>query len=142
MRSPPRPASPRTSWGAPDLQGIWHEDLETPLQRDPYDYLIVPNFIDPGAFRAVSDDFPDVPGPGSHPPAELTIKGRFADLMDELQGEAFRRAIERKFDLDLAGRRLQLRAHASLLGMLQGSMKLDSICIAKRYIYQYKIQGY
>src|SRR5579872_3709623 len=25
----------RTSWGDPDLQGIWHEDLDTPLQRDP-----------------------------------------------------------------------------------------------------------
>jgi hypothetical protein len=26
---------PRTPWGHPDLQAIWHEDLETPLQRDP-----------------------------------------------------------------------------------------------------------
>src|ERR1019366_10662188 len=25
----------RTPWGHPDLQGIGHEDLETPLQRDP-----------------------------------------------------------------------------------------------------------
>jgi len=25
----------KTSWGDPDLQGIWREDLQTPLERDP-----------------------------------------------------------------------------------------------------------
>src|SRR5579872_6614584 len=24
----------RTPWGEPDLQGIWHENFDTPLQRD------------------------------------------------------------------------------------------------------------
>ena len=76
----------------------------TPLQRDPYDFLIVPNFIAPEAFGGVSQDFPEVPGAGSHPPAELSIQGRFAALMDELQGEGFRQAIQRKFDIDLSGR--------------------------------------
>jgi hypothetical protein len=28
-------AAVRTPWGDPDLQGIWHEELEVPLQRDP-----------------------------------------------------------------------------------------------------------
>jgi hypothetical protein len=32
---PPQSGALRTPWGHPDLQGIWHEDLETPLQRDP-----------------------------------------------------------------------------------------------------------
>ncbi len=76
----------------------------TPLQRDPYEFLIVPNFIEPSAFAAVSKDFPDVPGPGSHPPGELSIRGKFADLMRDLDGEAFRRAIEAKFSIDLTGR--------------------------------------
>jgi len=60
---------------------------QTPLQQDPYPFLIIPNFILPAAFSQVSQDFPAVPGPGSHPPAELTIKGHFAGLMDELNGE-------------------------------------------------------
>ncbi len=77
---------------------------QTPLQQDPYHYLIVPNFILPEAFALVSQDFPAVPGPGSHPPAELMIKGHFAALMEELNGESFRRSIETKFAVDLTGR--------------------------------------
>ena len=76
----------------------------TPLERDPYDFLIVPNFIEPAAFPQVSKDFPIVPGPGSHPPSELSIAGHFAGLIEELQGEAFRKAIETKFGIDLTGR--------------------------------------
>ena len=75
-----------------------------PLQRDPYDFLIVPNFILPERFKDVSADFPAVPGAGSHPPAELVIEGHFKSLMDELQGPAFRRSIETKFGIDLADR--------------------------------------
>jgi hypothetical protein len=77
---------------------------QTPLQQDPYPFLIIPNFILPAAFSQVSQDFPAVPGPGSHPPAELTIKGHFAGLMDELNGESFRHGIEAKFGVDLTGR--------------------------------------
>jgi hypothetical protein len=58
----------------------------------------------PEAFARVSADFPKVPGPGSHPPSELAIRGAFAELMAELDGEAFRRAMEEKFNVDLTGR--------------------------------------
>ena len=75
-----------------------------PLTRDPFDFVIVDNFIRPAAFKGVVEDFPSIPGPGSHPPAELSIRGRFEALMDEMEGEAFRSAVERKFDLDLTGR--------------------------------------
>ena len=75
-----------------------------PLQRDPYEWLIVENFILPQQFANVSKDFPKVPGPGSHPPAELSIDGHFASLMQELEGPEFRAAIEKKFDVDLTGR--------------------------------------
>ena len=76
----------------------------TPLERDPFEYLVVPDFIKPEAFASVVADYPDVPGPGSHPPAELDIRGKFAELMDELLGPQFRAAIENKFAIDLAGR--------------------------------------
>lgn len=81
------------------------EALErTPLNREPYDYFIIENFIRPERFAEVSADFPAVPGAGSHPPAELDIRGHFAALMEELQGPRFRAGIEAKFDLDLSGR--------------------------------------
>ena len=76
----------------------------TPLERDPYDFVIVENFIQPERFPAVSADYPTVPGPGSHPPRDLVIKGHFEALMAELTGPVFRASVERKFDIDLVGR--------------------------------------
>lgn len=75
-----------------------------PLQRDPYDFLILPNFILPDRFKDILADFPAVPGAGSHPPGELVVTGHFKSLMDELQGADFRAAIEAKFGIDLTGR--------------------------------------
>ncbi len=82
-----------------------YEALATaPLVRDPYDFIAVENFIRPERFAEVSADFPKVPGPGSHPPSELTIAGHFAAAMAELDGPKFRESIERKFGVDLTGR--------------------------------------
>ena len=75
-----------------------------PLDRDPYDHIVIENFILPEAFKKVSADFPTVPGPGSHPPSELDIRGDFKGLMEELDGPLFRKAMEEKFDVDLTDR--------------------------------------
>jgi SM-20-related protein len=76
----------------------------TPVQHDPFDYLIVPNLVVPDRLDDVVRDFPVVPGPGSHPPDELRINGHFKALMDEMESPAFRQVIERKFGLDLSAR--------------------------------------
>ncbi len=76
----------------------------TPLETRPYDYLIVPQFVTRDHLQAVIDDFPEVPDPGSHPPSELSIDGAFATLLDELDREPFRTAIEQKFSLSLRPR--------------------------------------
>ena len=76
----------------------------TPLERDPFEYIVTPDFLRADRFPDVIKDYPKVPGPGSHPPAELTIQGHFKALMDELRGPAFQAAIERKFEIDLTGR--------------------------------------
>ena len=76
----------------------------TPLSSDPYDFIIVENFILKDQFPKVSADFPKVPGPGSHPPSELDIHGDFAGVMKEMDGPRFKEAIERKFGVDLTGR--------------------------------------
>jgi SM-20-related protein len=97
--------SAKADSGCPTMTYLDFETLDSsPLQRDPYEWLIVENFIRPEQFGNVSADFPKVPGPGSHPPAELSIKGHFDSLMKELQGDAFRAAIEKKFDIDLTNR--------------------------------------
>lgn len=76
----------------------------TPLQHDPYDFLVAPNFLRKAHFADVMADYPKVPGPGSHPPSELDIRGHFAGLVEELRGPTFQRLIEQKFGLDLTGR--------------------------------------
>jgi SM-20-related protein len=75
----------------------------TSLQDRPFDHVIVRDFVGPRHLGAILHAFPPVPGPGSHPPASLNIGKPFAALLAELQGDAFRHAIERKFAIDLAG---------------------------------------
>ena len=76
----------------------------TPIERDPFDYVIVQNFVEREKLDQVLPDYPEVPGPGSHPPAGLKISGHFKKLMDELLDAPFRKLVEEKFDVDLTGR--------------------------------------
>jgi hypothetical protein len=76
----------------------------TPLQRDPFDYLIVPGFLRPEHFTEALADYPEVPGPGSHPPSELDIRGHFAELIEELRGPLLQSIVETKFGVYLTGR--------------------------------------
>ena len=96
-----------------------------PLQKDPYEFLIVESFVKPDAFASIMADFPAVPGAGSHPPSELKIEGRFKAMLDELQKELFRRAIEKKFDIDLTGRPTMYTVRGFLRGT-DGSIHTDS----------------
>jgi SM-20-related protein len=76
----------------------------TPIERDPFDYVIVRNFVEREKLAEVLADYPQVPGPGSHPPAGLKISGHFKELMDQLLDGPFRKIVEEKFDIDLSGR--------------------------------------
>lgn len=76
----------------------------TPLKTEPYDYLVVPDFVQANRFGAVVADYPSVPGPGSHPLPQLEIGGHFRSLIDELDGAEFRAAIEDRFGVDLSSR--------------------------------------
>ncbi len=76
----------------------------TPLETEPYEWLIVPDFIRADQFESVIADYPKVPGPGSHPPSEVDVRGRFAELMGELDGPEFRKLVEEKFSIDLSNR--------------------------------------
>jgi hypothetical protein len=76
----------------------------TPLNTDPFEYVIVRNFIEDGGLAKAQADYPEVSGAGSHPPSGLKIEGGFKNLMDELLGEPFKRAVEEKFAIDLDNR--------------------------------------
>jgi hypothetical protein len=76
----------------------------TPLKRQPYDYLVVPNFITTAAFGGIVEDYPQVDKPGSFPTSTLSYGPRFAALLAELEGPALRAAMAEKFHVDLSGR--------------------------------------
>ena len=76
----------------------------TPLQTEPYEYLVLEHFVDEADKAAILRDFPEMPDAGSFPLSEVRIGPALQRLIDALDGPAFRRAIERKFSLDLTGR--------------------------------------
>jgi SM-20-related protein len=83
-------------------------DLErfhnTPLTREPFDFLIVPEFVKPEARQAIEKDYPEVNRPGSFPLREVTYGSAFANLIEEMRSEEFRKAFEHKFGIDLTNR--------------------------------------
>jgi len=76
----------------------------TPLTREPFEFLVVPEFVTADARAAVNDDYPHIEKRGSFPLSELTYGPAFGQLMNELNGPEMRAAFERKFAIDLSGR--------------------------------------
>jgi SM-20-related protein len=77
---------------------------DCPLQRDPFDFVVVEDFLAAESAGRLVDEFPRVPGHGSYPLSMLACSPLFMRLTDELEGEEMRAAIEDKFALDLAAR--------------------------------------
>src|SRR5438067_1141012 len=75
-----------------------------PLERDPFDFVIVDNFIRAECLPAMVADFPPLASHGSFPMIPGMGGADFARLVAELEGEPLRRTIEEKFALDLSGR--------------------------------------
>ena len=83
-------------------------DLETfratPLNRDPYEYLVIPGFVKPDALREINGDYPKIDHSGSFPLDSLKFGAGFQKLVDALESEEFRKAFEEKFGIDLTNR--------------------------------------
>ena len=76
----------------------------TPLERDPFDHVVVPHFVTQEALTNVLAAFPNVEQGGSFPVASLDCGPAFQTLVSDLQGAAVRDAFSEKFDMDLEGR--------------------------------------
>src|SRR4029453_2501095 len=83
-------------------------DLErfrtTPLTREPFEFLVVPEFVRTEARAVIDKDYPEVGRPGSFPLREGTYGPGFGKLSEEMRSEEFRKAFEEKFDIDLTNR--------------------------------------
>jgi SM-20-related protein len=76
----------------------------TPLTREPFNFLVVRDFVRPEARTNIDQDFPCIPRGGSFPVEVLEYGVAFARLVEELNGAEVRRAFEEKFSIDLMGR--------------------------------------
>ncbi len=77
---------------------------EAPLCRDPFDYIVVEDFVARDGLAPLVADFPPVPGHGSFPVESLACGPVFSRLVAALTGPALRCAVEEKFGLDLGNR--------------------------------------
>lgn len=75
-----------------------------PVVREPFPYLMVPNFVRAANIDAINADFPDVAHPGSFPLPMLNYGPAFSDFMDAIRGPEFAGAVAEKLGVDLARR--------------------------------------
>jgi hypothetical protein len=74
------------------------------LRRDPFDFVVVEDFVRREELGPLVEDFPRVPGHGSFPVESLVYGPAFSRFVVELTGPALRLAVEEKFGLDLGHR--------------------------------------
>jgi hypothetical protein len=72
-----------------------------PLVRDPFDFIIVEEFVRREVMASLVADFPEIRRHGSFPVDSVAGGPAFARLVTALTGAALRHAIEDKFGIDL-----------------------------------------
>lgn len=80
----------------------------TPLQHEPCDFLVVPNFVRAEAMVAINQDYPLIDTAGNFAPEDLTYGPAFSALLEELHSPELRRAYAKKFGFDVSDFPLQV----------------------------------
>ena len=96
------------------------------LTREPFPFLILPNFVKPAALAAIHEDYPRIDHCGSFPIEELKYGPAFASLMKTLKGPEMRAAFEEKFGIDLTSRPTMITARGRC-GTRDGNIHTDAI---------------
>lgn len=85
---------------------------DTELETDPFEHVVLPDFVDAAALPAIRSDFPRLDKPGSVPLTALDYGPAFKEFVSALDGPEFEAVISEKFDVDLAGRPTMFTARA------------------------------
>lgn len=80
-----------------DLEALRDASVES----DPFDHLVVPQFVTADALPQIESDFPDDIGPGSYPLASLHCGPSFSRLAEAIQGPEMSSILGEKFGLPL-----------------------------------------
>jgi len=75
---------------------------DAPLQRDPFDFLVAPGFLDGETLQRVNADYPAIDTAANHALENLSYGPAFGELMRELQEQPFAEVLGEKFGMELA----------------------------------------
>ena len=75
-----------------------------PLAREPFEFVVVENFVEKDALAAAVADFPAISSGGSYPAESLKFGAGFGNLIAALTGPELNCAIGAKFAIDLGKR--------------------------------------
>jgi Rps23 Pro-64 3,4-dihydroxylase Tpa1-like proline 4-hydroxylase len=81
-----------------DLQALRSAELHT----DPFDFMVVPNFLSPDVLQRVNADYPAIDTAANHDLENLQYGPAFGQLMEELRAPAFAQTLGERFDMELA----------------------------------------
>ncbi|MGD9867225.1 MAG: 2OG-Fe(II) oxygenase [Hyphomicrobiales bacterium] len=73
------------------------------LRHDPFEYTIVPGFLNAASLRKVISTYPDIMKGGSYPLDTVNPGPDLQSVIDEMDSPEFERVIEEKFDVRLKG---------------------------------------
>jgi hypothetical protein len=87
-----------------------------PLERDPFDFLVVPDCIRPEAREGLVRDYPQITLPRNFALDEVRFGPAFQTLVEELNAPGFARRLGAKFgvDLDSADTTITVRRYCEL----------------------------
>ena len=71
------------------------------LHTDPFDYMVVPDFLSPEVLARVNADYPAIDSAANHDLENLSYGPAFEALMGELREPAFAKTLGERFDMDL-----------------------------------------
>ena len=71
------------------------------IETEPYDYVIVPNFLSAESLKRINETYPPINQGGSFPVESLQSTMTIKEVIEELDGPAFQKLIEQKFGVDL-----------------------------------------
>lgn len=75
-----------------------------PLATEPYEYLVLPDFVRHESLNEIDADFPNIEQGGSFPLSTLCFGSAFRALTDELLSAEVKTAFADKFEMDLNDR--------------------------------------
>jgi SM-20-related protein len=104
-----------------DLQRI----RNAPVRLEPYPYFMVEGAIKADEAPQVAADFPAIDRPGAINVDQTDFGPAFARLLDELRGDAFRRLIADKLDINLEGRDIVVNVRGQMR-LTDGNIHTDT----------------